>query len=163
MKKALYPASFDPITYGHMNVIEQAENLFDEVILAVMQNPSKKEPLFTVKERLSMLNEIYKEHKNIKIVSGSGATIDLAELYACQALLRGLRGLDDFSYEHKLARINRKLSDKKISTICLFPDIEVEHISSSTVKELASLDKDISEYVHPLVKRKVKERIKIWK
>ncbi len=157
MKKALYPASFDPLTYGHMNIIEQAESLFDEVILAVMRNPSKKNPFFTQEERVKMIKEIYKDNSNIKVVSGVGATVDLANLYNCQVLLRGLRNSKDFDDEFLLATINRKLADN-ISTICLFPDNAVQHISSSVVKELYNLDKDITNYVHPIVKKKMKEK-----
>lgn len=158
MKKVLYPGSFDPPTFGHMNVIEQATNLFDEVLIAVMQNLSKKSSFFTIEERVTMLKEIYKDSKNIKVVSGTGAAVDLAMLYDCQALLRGLRGVTDFEYELQLGTINRKLSSKQVSTICLFPDSEVEHISSSVVKELYYLDKDLEDYVHPVVKRKMLEK-----
>jgi len=146
---ALYPGSFDPPTYGHMNVIKQASNIFDEVIIAVMKNETKKHPLFTIPERIT---------KNIQIVSGANAAIDVALQYNCQALIRGLRGVTDFEYELQLATINRKLSANKISTVCLFPDNEVQYISSSVVKSLTDLDKDISGYVHPHVKQKLLEK-----
>lgn len=157
MKKILYPASFDPPTYGHMNVIEQAEKLFDEIVLAVMKNPSKKESYFTTEERVAMLKEIYKDHQNIKVVSGGGLAVDLALLYDCQALLRGLRGVSDFDYELQLATFNRELAPN-ISTICLFPASEVQHLSSSSIKDLHNLGKDIGNYVHPVVKKKMLEK-----
>lgn len=157
MKKILYPASFDPPTYGHMNVIEQAEKLFDEVILAVMKNPSKKVSYFTTEERVAMLEEIYQDHQNIKVVSGGGLAVDLALLYDCQALLRGLRGVSDFDYELQLATFNRDLAPN-ISTICLFPASEVQHLSSSSIKDLHNLGKDVGKYVHPVVKRKLLEK-----
>jgi len=163
MKRVLYPGSFDPPTYGHMNVVEQATNLFDEVIIAVMQNSSKGSGFFTIEERIALLEAIYQDYENIKIVTGSGAAVDLAMLYKCQALLRGLRGVTDFEYELQLAAINRKLSEEQISTICLFPDNQVQHISSSVVKELYSLDKDVKEYVHPVVKEKMLEKRRVWK
>lgn len=157
MRKILYPASFDPPTYGHMNVIEQAENLFDEVVLAVMNNPNKKESFFTPKERVKMLDEIYKDHQNIKVVSDDGLAVDLALLYDCKALLRGLRGVSDFDYELQLATFNKELAPS-ISTICLFPASEVQHLSSSSIKQLHNLGKDIGNYVHPVVKKKMLER-----
>lgn len=160
MKRILYPGSFDPPTYGHMNVIEQAAELFDEVIVAIMINSSKKTPYFNIEERMEMLEEIYKNYQQIKIVSGSGAAVDLALLHDCKALLRGIRGVSDLEYELQLATINRKLADK-ITTICLFPDTHVQHISSSVVKELHSLNKDLDEYVHPYVKEKLMKRVEV--
>lgn len=157
MKKVLYPASFDPPTYGHMNVIEQAEKLFDEIVLAVMKNPSKKESYFTFEERVAMLKEIYKDHQNIKVVRGEGLAVDLALLYDCQSLLRGLRSVTDFDYELQLATFNRELAPN-ISTICLFPASEVQHLSSSSIKDLHNLGKDIGDYVHPVVKKKMLEK-----
>ena len=158
MKKVLYPGSFDPPTYGHMNVVSQATEIFYEVIIAVMKNQSKKEQLFSIDERVALLKEIYKNYQKVKVISGEGAAVDVALLKDCKTILRGLRTTTDFEYELQLATINRKLSDKQLSTVCLFPDNEVQHISSSVVKELSSLDKDISEYVPPVVKQKMMER-----
>ena len=88
MTKVLYPGSFDPITKGHMNIVEQASELFDEVIIAILQNP-KKNPMFTIQERLEMISELYKHYNNIKVVIGSGATVDIAILNDCKAIVRG--------------------------------------------------------------------------
>ena len=155
MTRVLYPGSFDPITKGHMNIIKQASNLFDEVIVAVLNNSSKKNGLFTLEERLVIINELYKEANNIKVVSGSGAAVDIAMLYKCKAIVRGLRGLSDYDYEVNLNYINKDISNGKINTICLFADIDYQFISSSMVKEVFNLDKDISKYVDPLVKEKM--------
>ena len=155
MTRVLYPGSFDPITKGHMNVIKQASGLFDEVIVAVLQNSSKKTGLFTIEERLEIIKELYKEVNNIKVVSGSGAAVDIAMLYKCRAIVRGLRGLSDYDYEVSLNYINKDISNGKVNTVCLFADLEYQFVSSSIVKEVFSLGKDISNYVHPLVKEKM--------
>ncbi len=155
MTRVLYPGSFDPITKGHMNVIKQASDLFDEVIVAVLQNSSKKTGLFTIEERLEIIKELYKEVNNIKAVSGSGAAVDIAMLYKCRAIVRGLRGLSDYDYEVSLNYINKDISNGEVNTICLFADKDYQFISSSVVKEVFNLDKDISKYVDPLVKEKM--------
>lgn len=155
MTKVLYPGSFDPITKGHMNIIEQASNLFDEVVIAVLQNPMKKSGLFTVEERFQIIKKLYKNFDNIKVVAGSGASVDIAMLYGCKAIIRGLRSLSDYDYEVGLQQINKDISDNLINTVCLFADREYQFISSSVVKEVLNLGKDISKYVDPLVKEKM--------
>ncbi len=155
MTKVLYPGSFDPITKGHMNIVKQASDLFDEVIIAVLQNPLKKSGLFTLEERIEIVKELYKNVSNIKIVSGSGAAVDIALLYGCKAIIRGLRSLSDYDYEVQLQQINKEISDNQINTICLFADKEYQFVSSSVVKELFNLDKDFSRYVDPLVQEKM--------
>lgn len=155
MTKVLYPGSFDPITKGHMNIIEQASNLFDEVIIAVLQNPMKKTGLFTLEERLEIIKELYKNYDNIKVVTGSGASVDIALLYECKALVRGLRSLSDYAEEVKLCQFNKDISDNKINTVFLFADKEYQFISSSSVKEVLNLGKDITKYVDPIVKEKM--------
>lgn len=155
MTRVLYPGSFDPITKGHMNIIHQSSNLFDEVIVAVLQNSSKKTGLFTIEERLEIIKELYKEVNNVKVVSGSGAAVDIAMLYKCRAIVRELRSLSDYDYEVSLNYINKDISNGEVNTICLFADIDYQFISSSMVKEVFNLDKDISKYVDPLVKEKM--------
>lgn len=155
MTKVLYPGSFDPITKGHMNIIEQASNLFDEVIIAILQNPNKKS-MFTQKERLEMISELYKQYENIKVITGSGAAVDIAVLYECKAIVRGLRSLTDYDYEVQMQQINKDISGNKVNTICLFADKEYQFISSSVVKEVLSLDKDISSYVDKSIEKKLK-------
>ena len=155
MTKVLYPGSFDPITKGHMNIVEQASNLFDEVIIAVMQNPSKKSGLFTLEERMEIIKELSKKINNVKVISASGATVDVALLNDCKAIVRGLRSLSDYDYEVQLQQINKEISNNKINTICLFADKEYQFVSSSMVKEVLNLDKDISRYVDPIVKEKI--------
>lgn len=155
MTKVLYPGSFDPITKGHMNIIEQASDLFDEVIIAVMQNPSKKNGLFTLEERMEIIKELYKNMNNVRVVSSSGATVDVALLYECKAIVRGLRSFSDYDYEVQLQQMNKDISNNKINTICLFTDSEYQFLSSSMVKEVFNLDKDILSYVDPIVEKRM--------
>lgn len=155
MTKVLYPGSFDPITKGHMNIVKQASDLFDEVIIAVMQNPLKKSGLFTLEERMEIIKELYQKINNVKVISASGATVDIAILNECKAIIRGLRSLSDYDYEVQLQQMNKEISKGKINTICLFADKEYQFISSGMVKEVFNLDKDISRYVNPIVIEKM--------
>ena len=151
MTKVLYPGSFDPITKGHMNIIEQASNLFDEVVIVVMKNPNKKQEFFTPEERVDVINKLYKDNPKVKAITGVGASVDVAIEHNCSAMVRGLRSLTDYDYEVQLQQINKEISKNKINTICFFADKEYQFISSSTVKEVFSLKKDIREYVDPIV------------
>ncbi len=153
MKKVFYAGSFDPITKGHLNVISQASNIFDEVIVAIMQNSSKKNSFFTLDERVQLVKDVVADFGNISVITGSGTAVRLAKENNCQAMIRGLRGVTDFDSEIQMAMVNRKLSDREISTICLFPDHEYQNISSSIVRELFSLGEDVSEYVEPVVEK----------
>lgn len=157
MIKVLYPGSFDPITYGHMNIIEQACNLFDEVVVAVMCN-SRKDTMFSMEERVKLIEDLYKNNPKVKVVSDTGATIDLALKCDCKAIIRGLRTLSDFEYEIQLAQINKQLSQNKVNTISLFAESDLEKVSSSVVKEILNLGKDISIYVHPIVEKALKAK-----
>lgn len=158
MLKVLYTGSFDPITKGHMNIINQASNLFDEVIVAILHNSSKKTPMFTIEERMAMIQKIYQTCQNIKVITASGAAVDIATLYECKAIIRGLRGLTDFDYEIGMAQINKDISNGDINTICLFAENNYQNISSSMVKEVFSLGKDISRYVDPIVEEEMQNK-----
>ena len=151
MTKVLYLGSFDPMTKGHMNIVEQASDLFDEVIIAVMQNPLKKSGLFTLEERMEIIKELYQRMNNVRVISASGAAVDVALLNECKAIIRGLRSLSDYDYEVQLQQMNKEISNNKVNTICLFADKEYQFVSSSMVKEVLNLDKDISKYVDPIV------------
>ena len=158
MNRVLYPGSFNPITNGHMNIVEQASTLFDEVIIAVLHNPTKTNNLFNLSERLEMIKEIYKDYDNIKVIASDKAAVDVAEEYDCVAIVRGLRGLSDYDYEVQLSQINKKLSNGKVNTVCLFADAKYQFISSTLVRELFGLEKDISDYVNPIVKNKMLQK-----
>ena len=155
MTKVLYPGSFDPMTKGHMNIVEQASDLFDEVIIAVMQNPLKKSGLFTLEERMEIIKELYQRMNNVRVISASGAAVDVALLNECKAIIRGLRSLSDYDYEVQLQQMNKEISNNKVNTICLFADKEYQFVSSSMVKEVLNLDKDISRYVDPIVQERM--------
>ena len=126
MTKVLYPGSFDPMTKGHMNIVDQACGLFDEVVIAVMQNPLKKSGFFTLEERMEIIRELYGRMENVKVISASGAAVDVAILNECKAIIRGLRGLSDYDYEVQLQQINKDLSNGQVNTICLFADKEYQ-------------------------------------
>lgn len=155
MIKVLYAGSFAPITKGHMNIIDQASSLFDEVIVAVMQNPLKEAGLFTLEERIKMIQELYQKTDKVRVISGRGATVDLAILYECKALIRGLRSLKDYDEEAQLQQINKEITNNKVNTICFFADKEYQFVSSTMVKEVFQLNKDFSNYVDPIVQEKM--------
>lgn len=154
MNRVLYPGSFDPITKGHMNIIEQSSYLFDEIIVAIMRNP-KKNCFFTLEERFDLISKLYKDFSNVNVIIGSGAAVDVALLNECKAIIRGLRSLSDYDYEIQLQQINKDLSNNKINTICLFADRDYQFISSSIVKEIFLLNKSITEYVDPYVEKQM--------
>lgn len=155
MNKVLYPGSFDPITKGHMNIIEQASKLFDEVVVAVLQNPGKGNGLFSIEERFTIIEKLYERMENVKVVTGNGAAVDVAMLHECKAIIRGLRGLSDYDYEVQLAHINKDISNGEVNTVCLFADSEYQFVSSSVVREVWKLDKDVSKYVDPIVEEQL--------
>lgn len=154
-KRVLYPGSFDPITKGHMNIVNQASELFDEVVIAVMQNPLKKNSFFTLEERVEIIKELYQKVNNVKVILGSGAAVDVALINECKAIIRGLRSLSDYDYEVQLQQMNKEISNNMINTICLFADKDYQFVSSSMVKEIFNLDKDVSKYVDPIVMEKM--------
>lgn len=162
MRKVLYPGSFNPITKGHMNIIEQASCLFDEVVVAVMSNSLKKQCLFSLEERLYIIREIYVNYDNVNVIIGSGAAVDVAMENECQAIVRGIRGLSDFDYEMQIAQINRDISNDRVNTICLFANPELISVSSSAVREVFNLGKDVSKYVDDVVKVKMLEKRRDW-
>lgn len=156
MSKVLYPGSFDPITKGHMNIIEQASNLFDEVVVAVLINPNKKNIFFKPEKRAELIEQIYKDNKNINVIVDSGAAVDVALNNDCAAIVRGLRGITDFDYEISMQQVNKEISDYKVNTVCLFADPNYQFLSSSMVKEVFNLGKDISKYVDDKVYEEMK-------
>lgn len=160
MTKVLYTGSFDPITKGHMNIIEQASKLFDEVVVAILVNPNKKNYLFTLEERLEIIKSLYERMDNIKVIAAQGSAVDVAMLNECKAIVRGLRSLSDYDYEVQIQQVNKEISNGQINTVCLFADSEYQFVSSSVVKEIFGLDKDISKYVPPVVVEKMKAKKK---
>ena len=160
MAKVLYPGSFDPMTKGHMNIAWQAADLFDEVVIAVLKNPAKKSGWFTPEERVEIMKELCKEKPNISIIAAEGAAVDIALANGCQAIVRGLRGLSDYDSEVQMQQVNKEISGNRINTVFLFADKEYQFVSSSMVKEVFLLNKDISRYAEPLVIEKMREKVK---
>ena len=158
MTKVLFTGSFDPITKGHMDIIEQASNLFDEVLIGILINPEKKNAFFSQKERLEIIREIYKKKKNINVISSTKLGVDLAKEKDCKIIIRGLRSILDFEYEYQLSLTNTDLSNNEVTTVCLFSKPEYQNISSSTVKQIFKLNRDISKYVNPYVEKKMNDK-----
>ncbi len=156
MKKAIYPGSFDPVTLGHIDVIERASKLFDNLIIGVLNN-SAKTPLFSIEERVKMLEDVTKHIDNVEIKSFGGLTVDFAKECGANAVVRGLRAVTDFEYELQIAQLNRVINPE-IDTVFLTTDLKYAYLSSSSVKEVAAYGGDISQFVTPLVETEVKKK-----
>lgn len=162
MKRGVYPGSFDPVTFGHLDVIRRAASIFDELTVSVLNN-KEKTPLFSVSERVKILEEATKDLPNVKIDSFSGLLIDYAKENNIHVIVRGLRAITDFEYELQIAQTNRVLSGGEVDTIFLTTSLEYAYLSSSSVKEIASFGGDISRCVPDFVARKTYEKYGISK
>lgn len=159
MKSAIYPGSFDPVTYGHLDIIKRAAMVFDELIVSVLNNKAKT-PLFSVEERVKMLTEATKDLPNVKVESFSGLLIDYAKEKNVHVAIRGLRAITDFEYELQIAQTNRKFSGGDLDTMFLTTSLEYAYLSSSTVREIAYYGGDISQCVPPFVADMIHEKYK---
>ena len=157
MKVAIYPGSFDPVTFGHLDVIRRAASMFDELTVSVLNN-TQKTPLFSVEERVRILEEATKELPNVKGDSFSGLLINYAREKDVHIAIRGLRAITDFEYELQIAQTNRKLSNGELDTIFLTTSLEYAYLSSSSVKEIAEFHGDISQCVPDFVAKLVYEK-----
>ncbi len=155
---AIYPGSFDPVTYGHLDVIKRATRIFPRVIVAVANNTSKK-ALFTIEERVGLLKKVTKGIKGVEVESFDTLVIEYARRKKVNVLIRGLRMTSDFEYEFQIALTNRRL-EQKIETVFLMPSENHSFVSSSLLKEVASLDADISSFVPAPVEIELKKRLK---
>lgn len=154
---AVYPGTFDPVTYGHIDLIKRAQEIFPKVIVAVAHNPHKK-PLFSVKERVAMLRKATKNLKGIEVLEFEGLVVDYARKHKAKVLIRGLRMISDFEYEFQMALTNRKLA-ADIETIFLMPHESYSYLSSKLLKEAASLGAVLSSFVPDFVGKALKEKL----
>ena len=153
----MYPGSFDPMTKGHMDIVRKALTIFDEVVIAVLEN-SAKTMLFTPDERKKMIEEIYVNDEMVRCISlGSKLTINLAEEISAQGIIRGLRAMSDFEYEFQIANINRS-QNEKIESIFFTATDKFTYVSSSMVKEIALYKGKVDEFVDPVVKKELKKK-----
>ncbi|MCD4804369.1 MAG: pantetheine-phosphate adenylyltransferase [Desulfobacterales bacterium] len=155
-RTAIYPGSFDPVTNGHVDIVERGLNIFDRIIVAILRNPAK-EALFTVEERKEMIETSLNRNSNVEIDVFDGLLVDYAKKRNAVAILRGMRAVSDFEYEFQLALMNRKLN-REIQTVFLMTGLRWIFISSSIIKEAASFGGNINGMVPPIVSRKLKEK-----
>lgn len=156
MSKAVYPGSFDPVTYGHLDVIVRGSKSFDEVIVGVLQN-SAKSPLFSVEERVNMLKDVTSHFPNVEVQSFAGLLIDFVRSNDANVIVRGLRAITDFEYELQLAQMNRVIAPE-IDTLFLTTNLKYAYLSSSMAKEVAMYGGDISSFLSPEIAEKVREK-----
>ena len=156
-RRAIYPGSFDPVTYGHLDLIKRAMLIFDEVIVIVAVN-TKKNTLFSVEERVRFMKKAVRGLKGVSVESHEGLTVEYAESKKARTLIRGLRATSDFDYEFQMALTNRRLS-KKVDTVFLMPSENHFYLSSKLIKEIAILKGDIRDYVPPFVANAIEERL----
>jgi pantetheine-phosphate adenylyltransferase len=157
MKTAVYPGTFDPITYGHTDIIERGAKIFDKLIVAVAMNPAKK-PLFSLDERMEMLQQLIAHVPNVSVDSFEGLTVDYVRSVGAHILLRGMRTMSDFEYEFQLALSNKALCNE-VDTVFLMTSVERSFLSSHRIKEVASLGVDVSPFVPDIVRDKLNEKL----
>lgn len=161
MIRAIYPGSFDPVTCGHLDIIKRSARIMDELIVGVLDNNSKT-PLFSVENRVKMLEEVVSDIPNVKVVSFEGLLVDFAKAMKAQVIVRGLRAVTDFEYELQMSQTNSIL-DNSIDTIFFTTSLKYAYLSSSTVKEAAYFGADISKFVPESVVKQVYDKLRIKK
>lgn len=155
MLRAIYPGSFDPVTFGHLDVIKRSCKLADELIIGVLDNKAKS-ALFSVEERVKMLKEVTKDMPEVKIIPFEGLMVEFARRMDAAMVVRGLRAITDFEYEFQMSQTNRKL-EPGLETVFLTTSLEYSYLSSTTVKEVAAFGGDISEFVPEFVADRIRE------
>ena len=158
MTRGIYPGTFDPITYGHLDIIDRASNVVDELIIGVLHNYTK-ETLFSRQERVELIQSVLKDRLQITVKSYDGLLIDFARQEKADFVIRGIRAITDFEYELQMSQTNRILCPE-IDTLFFTTSLEYAYLSSSTVREVASFDGDISRFVPEYIEKKVKEKYK---
>jgi pantetheine-phosphate adenylyltransferase len=155
---AIYPGSFDPLTNGHLDLIERGSKIFDDLIVAILSNP-EKEPLFTLQERTEMLRAMTKQWSNVSVDSFNGLLVEYAREKGAQAVLRGIRAISDYEYELQMALMNRKL-EPQLETVFMMPAEQYSYISSRLVKEVFHLGGSVKELVPKVVEEKLYAKVK---
>lgn len=158
--KAVYPGSFDPVTFGHLDIIQRAAKVVDELIIGVIVNKAKKSPLFTLEERVVMLKEATKEYPNVTVKMFDGMTIDFARENGARLIIRGLRAVTDFESEMQIAQTNHSL-DSNIDTMFFTTSLAYSFLSSTVVKEVASYGRDTSKFVPEVVQEAFREKFQM--
>ncbi len=158
MIRAIYPGSFDPVTYGHLDIMKRASRMVDELIVGVLNNGGKT-PLFTIEERVAMLKEVTAKLPNVSVQSFSGLLVDFARQTDSTVVVRGLRAISDFEYELQMAQTNRKMYPA-LDTMFLTTSLEYAYLSSTTVREVAYFDGDISQFIPPNVAEAVHSKMR---
>jgi len=158
MNKAIYPGFFDPITNGHVDIILRGLKIFDQILVAVLENPQKTAQ-FSTKDRVHMIREIFAEHDNIQVKAFHGLMVDFARKNGAKTVMRGLRAVSDFEYEFQMALMNRNL-DPEIEILFMMPSVQYSFLSSALVKEVCRLGGSIQGLVPEVVERKLKEKMK---
>jgi len=156
MKIAIYPGTFDPVTNGHIDILERALKLFDKVIITIARNTAKN-PLFTEEERITLLRQVTKHFKNVEVDSFEGLLVEYVEKRGAISVVRGLRAMTDFEYELQMALMNRKL-DENMETVFLMPNEKYTYLSSNFVREIARLGGDVSKFVPPVVLKALQQK-----
>lgn len=157
-QRAIYPGSFDPVTYGHMDLVRRALSLFDEVFVVVAENPEKN-PLFSVEERVALMKKAVGKWRGVHVVSFDGLTVECAKQRGARSIIRGLRATSDFDYEFQMALTNRELS-KEVDTIFLMPSETHFYLSSRLIREIASRGGDVSSFVPGFVADLMRKRLR---
>jgi pantetheine-phosphate adenylyltransferase len=158
MKIAIYPGTFDPVTNGHVDILERALNLFDKVIITIARNTAKN-PLFTEEERIALLRQVTKHYKHVEVDSFNGLLVEYVQKRHAIAVVRGLRAMTDFEYELQMALMNRKL-DEKMETVFMMPNEKYTYLSSNFVREIARLGGDVSKFVPAVVLKALQQKNK---
>ena len=157
MLRAIYPGSFDTVTLGHLDIIRRSASIADELIVGILNNKAKT-PLFSVGERVRMLEEVTKDFPNVKIIPFEGLLVEFAKQMDAKVIVRGLRAITDFEYELQMSQTNQKI-EPEIETLFLTTSLEFSFLSSTTVKEVASFGGDITQFVPEVIVKKIKEKI----
>lgn len=158
--KAVYPGTFDPITNGHHDLVRRASSIFERVVVAIAANPNKA-PMFPLEMRVDMARRVLHDLPNVEVVGYTGLTVEFAKANGLQVVVRGLRAVSDFEFEFQLANMSRHLS-RDIESVFLTPQEQFTFISSTLVREIATLGGDVSEFVHPLVADELRKRAPLY-